>query len=235
MGGLKKYMPITYWTSLIGSLALIGFPGTSGYFSKDSIIEAVHHADIYGHSFAYIAVLSGVFITAFYSFRMFFLVFHGEERMDEHTRKHLHETPWVVTGPLIALAIPSVFIGGFTIGSMLFGDFFDGAIVIHESHLALARVGEHFHGAWSFIEHGFAGPALYLAGLGVFSAWFIYLKHPSIAVQARKRFELVYTILDRKYGFDEFNEWAFGAGSRGIGNRLWQIGDVVLILSLIHI
>ena len=137
MGGLKKYMPITYWTSLIGSLALIGFPGTSGFFSKDAIIEAVHNSDIYGHTFAYIAVLSGVFITAFYSFRMFFLVFHGEERMDDHTREHLHETPWVVTGPLIALAIPSVIIGGFTIGWMLFGDYFNGAIVVHETHDAL--------------------------------------------------------------------------------------------------
>ena len=229
MGGLKKYMPITYWTSLIGSLALIGFPGMSGFFSKDAIIESVHHSDIFGSQFAYIAVLSGVFITAFYSFRMFFLVFHTEERMDEHTRSHLHETPWVVTGPLIALAIPSVLIGGFTIGPMLFGDFFAGAIVVHEGHDGLARVGEHFHGAWSFVEHGFAGPAVYLAGIGVFAAWFIYVKEPSIAENTRKRFSLIYNILDRKYGFDEFNEWAFGGGSRGLGNRLWQIGDVVLI------
>jgi len=233
MGGLKKYMPITYWTSLIGSLALIGFPGMSGFFSKDAIIEAVHHSHIFGHKFAYIAVLSGVFITAFYSFRMFFLVFHGEERMDEHTRKHLHETPRVVTGPLIALAIPSFFIGGFTIGSMLFGDYFDGAIVVHEAHDALDKVGEHFHGAWSFVQHGFGGPAFYLAALGVFTAWFIYIKNPSIAEHTRKRFALVYNILDRKYGFDEFNEWAFGGGSRGLGNRLWQIGDVVLIDGLL--
>jgi NADH-quinone oxidoreductase subunit L len=229
MGGLKKYMPITYWTSLLGSLALIGFPGTSGFFSKDSIIEAVHHSEIYGHTFAYIAVLGGVFVTAFYSFRMFFMVFHGEERMDEHTRKHLHETPWVVTGPLIALAIPSVLIGGFTIGSMLFGDYFAGVIVVHEAHDALAKVGEHFHGAWSFIEHGFAGPAFYLAALGVFTAWFIYIKNPAIAEQTRKRFAIIYNILDRKYGFDEFNEWAFGGGSRGLGNRLWQFGDVIFI------
>ena len=233
MGGLKKYMPITYWTSLIGSLALIGFPGTSGFFSKDAIIEAVHNSDIYGHTFAYIAVLSGVFITAFYSFRMFFLVFHGEERMDEHTREHLHETPWVVTGPLIALAIPSVIIGGFTIGWMLFGDYFNGAIVVHETHDALKKVGEHFHGAWSFVEHGFAGPAIYLAGLGVFTAWFIYIKNPSIATHTRERFAFIYNILDRKYGFDEFNEWAFGGGSRGLGDKLWRFGDVVFIDGLI--
>jgi NADH-quinone oxidoreductase subunit L len=233
MGGLKKYMPITYWTSLIGSLALIGFPGMSGFFSKDAIIEAVHHSTIAGHSFAYMAVLGGVFITAFYSFRMFFLVFHGEERMDEHTRKHLHETPRVVTGPLIALAIPSFLIGGFTIGPMLFGDYFAGAIVVHEAHDALAIVGEHFHGAWSFVEHGFAGPAIYLAALGVFTAWFIYIKNPSIAEHTRKRFAIIYNILDHKYGFDEFNEWAFGGGSRGLGNRLWQFGDVVLIDGLL--
>ena len=226
-------MPITYWTSLIGSLALIGFPGMSGFFSKDAIIEAVHHSTIAGHSFAYMAVLGGVFITAFYSFRMFFLVFHGEERMDEHTRKHLHETPRVVTGPLIALAIPSFLIGGFTIGPMLFGDYFAGAIVVHEAHDALAIVGEHFHGAWSFVEHGFAGPAIYLAALGVFTAWFIYIKNPSIAEHTRKRFAIIYNILDHKYGFDEFNEWAFGGGSRGLGNRLWQFGDVVLIDGLL--
>ena len=233
MGGLKKYMPITYWTSLVGSLALIGFPGMSGFFSKDAIIEAAHHSTIWGHKFAYFAVLGGVFITAFYSFRMFFMVFHGEERMDEHTRNHLHESPRVVTWPLIALAIPSFLIGGFTIGPMLFGSYFDGVIVVHESHEALAKVGEHFHGAWSFIQHGFAGPALYLAGLGVFAAWFIYLKEPSIAENTRRRFSFIYNILDRKYGFDEFNEWAFGGGSRGLGNRLWQIGDVVLIDGLV--
>ena len=233
MGGLKKYMPITYWTSLIGSLALIGFPGMSGFFSKDAIIEAVHHSEIYGHSFAYAAVLGGVFVTAFYSFRMFFLVFHGKERMDEHTRERLHETPWVVTGPLIALAIPSVLIGGFTIGPMLFGDYFGNAIVVHDTHNALAIVGHHFHGAWSFVEHGFAGPAIYLAALGVFTAWFIYIKNPSIADHTQKRFSIIYKILERKYGFDDFNEWAFGGGGRGLGNRLWKIGDVVLIDGLI--
>jgi NADH-quinone oxidoreductase subunit L len=201
----------------------------SGFFSKDAIIEATHYSTIWGHKFAYFAVLGGVFITAFYSFRMFFMVFHGEERMDEHTRKHLHESPRVVTWPLIALAIPSFIIGGFTIGPMLFGSYFDGVIIVHESHDVLAKVGEHFHGAWSFIEHGFAGPAIYLAGIGVFAAWFIYLKEPSIAENTRRRFAFIYNILDRKYGFDEFNEWAFGGGSRGLGNRLWQIGDVVII------
>jgi NADH-quinone oxidoreductase subunit L len=233
MGGLKKYLPITYWTSLIGSLALIGFPGMSGFFSKDSIIEAVHHSHIPGSDIAYYAVLSGVFITAFYSFRMFFLVFHGEERMDKHTKEHLREPPWVVTVPLIALAIPSIFIGGFTVGDMLFGDYFGSAIYIAEHHTALAEVAKSFHGAWAFVEHSFAGPAFYLAAFGVFSAWFIYMKSPGIAATAKQRFIVLYNLLDRKYYFDDFNSAVFGGGSRQLGNRLWQIGDVKLIDGLL--
>jgi NADH-quinone oxidoreductase subunit L len=233
MGGLKKYLPITYWTSLVGSLALIGFPGFSGFFSKDSIIEAVHHSNIVGHEIAYMAVLSGVFITAFYSFRMFFLVFHGEERMDKHTKEHLHEPPWVVTVPLIVLAIPSVFIGGFTIGDMLFGDYFGSAVYIAENHVGLAEVGKHFHGAWAFVEHSFSGPAFYLAALGVFSAWFIYMKQPHIAANTKQRFIVLYNLLDRKYYFDDFNSAVFGGGSRNLGNRLWQIGDVKFIDGLL--
>jgi NADH-quinone oxidoreductase subunit L len=229
MGGLKKYLPITYWTSLIGSLALIGFPGFSGFFSKDSIIEAVHHSTIPGHEFAYIAVLGGVFITAFYSFRMFFLVFHGKERMDHHTKEHLREAPWVVTVPLILLAIPSVLIGGFTIGDMLFGDYFGSAVYIAENHPGLAEVGKHFHGAWAFVEHSFSGPAIYLAFAGVFSAWFIYMKQPDIATNMKQRFIFIYNLLDRKYYFDDFNSAVFGAGSRNLGERLWQIGDVKII------
>ena len=229
MGGLKKYLPITYWTSLVGSLALIGFPGTSGFFSKDGIIEAVHHSNIPGHEFAYLAVLSGVFITAFYSFRMFFLVFHGEERMDQHTKEHLHEPSWVVTVPLIMLAIPSVFIGGFTIGDMLFGDYFGSAVYIAEHHDGLAEVGKHFHGAWAFVEESFGHPPFYLAALGVFSAWFIYMKQPDIATNLKKRFIVIYNLLDRKYYFDDFNSVVFAGGSRTLGERLWQVGDVKLI------
>jgi len=235
MGGLKKYLPITYWTSLVGSLALIGFPGFSGFFSKDAIIEAVHHSTIPGHQFAYIAVLSGVFITAFYSFRMFFLVFHGEERMDKHTKEHLHETPWVVTVPLILLAIPSVFIGGFTIGDMLFGDYFGSAIYIAENHTGLAEVGKHFHGAWAFVEHSFAGPAVYLAAAGVISSWYIYMKQPSIADSLKQRFIVIYNLLDRKYYFDEFNSAIFAGGSRQLGDRLWQVGDVKFKIGRAHV
>jgi len=229
MGGLKKYLPITYWTSLIGSLALIGFPGFSGFFSKDGIIEAVHHSNIPGHEFAYFAVIAGVFITAFYSFRMFFLVFHGEERMDKHTKEHLHEPPWVVTTPLILLAIPSVVIGGLTIGYMLFGDYFGSAVYIADNHNGLAEVGKHFHGAWAFVEHSFTGLPVYLAAAGVFSAWFIYMKRPDIAVTYKQRFIWIYNLLDRKYYFDDFNAAVFGNGSIKLGDRLWKLGDVGLI------
>lgn len=231
MGGLKKYLPITYWTSLVGSLALIGFPGFSGFFSKDSIIEAVHHSNIPGSEIAYAAVLGGVFITAFYSFRMFFLVFHGEEKMDAHTKEHLHEPPRVVTWPLIALAIPSVFIGGFTIGDMLFGEYFGSAVFVLDKHDVLSQIG--FHGSWSFVQHGFGGAALYLALLGVFAAWYIYIKNPHIADIAKQKFSLLHKILDNKYYADTVYEWLFGSGSRNLGQRLWQKGDVIFIDGLL--
>jgi NADH-quinone oxidoreductase subunit L len=163
MGGLKKYMPITYWTALVGSLALIGFPGSSGFFSKDALIEAVKDSHWQGQGavywMAYLSVLLGVFVTALYSFRMFFLVFHGEERMDKETKSHLQETPWVVTGPLIALAIPAAIIGWFTIGPILFGDFFGGSIVVAGNHDVLAHLGESFHGSANFLMHALQGPS----------------------------------------------------------------------------
>jgi NADH-quinone oxidoreductase subunit L len=233
MGGLKKYLPITYWTTLIGSLALIGFPGFSGFFSKDAIIEIVDKSSIPGHDFAYFAVLAGIFITALYTFRLFFLVFHGEERMDAHTKEHLHEPPWVVTLPLILLAIPSVFIGGFAIGDILFGDYFGGAIYIAEHHDALAEVGKHFHGAWAFVEHSFSGLPLYLMMAGVFTAWFIYMKRPDLATTYKRRFSFLYELLDNKYYFDDFNSAFFAGGSRKLGGRLWQVGDVLFIDGLL--
>ncbi len=233
MGGLKKYMPITYWVSLIGSLALIGFPGFAGYFSKDAILIATQNADVWGAGYAYLCVLLGVFVTAFYSFRMFFLVFHGEERMDKHTREHLHETPWVVTGPLIALAIPSVIVGWITIEYVLFGGLFDQAILVKPEHGAMAAVAEIFHGSFNFVLHGFAGPAVYLAAAGVVSAWYIYLKQPELAAQFKSRLELPYRILDNKYYFDRFNEIAFATTSRGVGQVLWRLGDALMIDGLI--
>ncbi|HEY9052981.1 MAG TPA: NADH-quinone oxidoreductase subunit L [Gammaproteobacteria bacterium] len=228
MGGLKKYMPITYWTSLIGSLALIGFPGFSGFFSKDAIIEAVHHSQIAGAGFAYVMVVAGVFVTAFYSFRMFFLVFHGEERMDDHTRKHLHETPAVVTVPLIALAIPSVFIGGMTIGNMLFGDYFATAIYVKDAHNVLGIMGKDFHGAFAFVQHGLGLPFV-LSMLGLASAWFIYMKKPAIADAVKEKLAFVYKLLDRKYWVDELYFSVFANGGRGLGNGLWKGGDVTVI------
>ncbi|HDN27738.1 MAG TPA: NADH-quinone oxidoreductase subunit L [Thioploca sp.] len=236
MGGLRKYMPITYWTALIGSLALIGFPGFAGFFSKDAIIEAVHHAhEIRGGwetTFAYYAVLLGVFITALYTFRMFFLTFHGKERMDEHTREHLHETPWVITLPLVLLAIPSVLIGLFAITPLLFGNYFEGAIFVTEAHNPFDP--EHYHGVLSFIGHGLIQWPFWLAAGGVGTAWFLYLKRPELPGIIAERLKLPYKILVDKYGFDRFNDWFFAGGARRIGAGFWQIGEVRLIDGFIN-
>ena len=232
MGGLKKYMPITYWTSLIGSLALIGFPGFAGFFSKDAIIEATHHAHVAGHlgwaaDFAYYAVLIGVFVTALYSFRMFFMVFHGKERMDEHTREHLHETPAVVTGPLILLAIPSVLAGMIMLEPMLFTDYFKGIIAHSPFH------AEDFHGVIGFVTHGLMMPPFWLAMGGVATAYYLYMINPELPEKIKNTFKPVHTILVNKYGFDDFNQWFFAGGSRGVGSLLWRVGDVALIDGLI--
>jgi NADH-quinone oxidoreductase subunit L len=229
MGGLKKYMPITYWVSLVGSLSLIGFPGFAGYFSKDAIILAAQNAEIPGAGYAYTMVLLGVFVTAFYTFRLFFMVFHGEERMDDHTRSHLHETSPVVTVPLILLAIPSAIIGWFTIEAVLFGGYFDNAIVILNQHGAMAAVAEVFHGPANFVVHGFSGPVLYLAAAGVVSSWYIYLKKPSIAEATRRRFSFIYNLLDQKYYCDRFYQAVFAGSFRGIGHLLWRLGDALVI------
>ena len=228
MGGLRKYMPITYWTSLIGSLALIGFPAMSGFFSKDLIIEAVHHSRIEGAKYAYWCVLIGVFVTALYSFRLVFMTFHGKERMDEHTREHLHESPWVVTLPLIALAVPSVLIGWFTVGPVALGDFFQGAI-FQSPEGPLAEIAAGFHGPAGFLAHAFAAPAVYLAGAGVLAAWFLYLKRPDIPAALRRRFATLYRVLEHKYYFDWFNENVVAAGTRSLGRGLWKRGDESVI------
>jgi NADH-quinone oxidoreductase subunit L len=228
MGGLKKYMPITYWTALIGSLALIGFPGLSGFFSKDSIIEAVHASEIAGSSFAYFAVVVGVFVTALYSFRLFFLVFHGKERF-KIDRHHLpHESPAVVTVPLILLAIPSV-ISGYLIGSMVFGDFFGSAIVVHANHDVLAEHTENYHGVLSFMLHGLTALPFWLAMAGIATAYYLYMMRPDIPGKLQQRFNWLYSILDNKYGFDSFNQTVFAGGARSFGNLLWQVGDRLLI------
>ena len=233
MGGLKKYLPITYWVSLVGSLALIGFPGTSGFFSKDAIIEAVHESQLPGAGFAYWMVLLGVFVTAFYTFRLFFLVFHGEERMDKHAKAHLHEPGPVVWAPLVLLAIPSAIIGWLTVDSLVFGDYFKNILLTLHEHDVVGEMKESFHGQWSFVLHGFAGPAVYLAFAGVASAWYIYLKKPSIAQFFAEKFSFLYRLLDQKYYFDRFNEIVFAGGARVIGSVLWRIGDAMLIDGLV--
>jgi NADH-quinone oxidoreductase subunit L len=254
MGNLKKYMPITWITSLIGSLALIGTPFFAGFYSKDSIIEAAKASTIFGSGFAYFAVLAGVFITAFYSFRLYFIVFHGEEKWrkvdahghddhaeDDHGHHHglgpndnPHEQIWVVTLPLVLLAIPSVFIGYIAIEPMLFGNFFNGVITVNnEAHPVMETLAHHwhhiYHSAAGMAIHGFMTLPFALALAGVLVSWFFYMKRPDIPAAIQQRFSLINTILENKYGFDSFNEKVFAGGSRFIGHKLWQIGDVKLI------
>jgi len=229
MGGLRKYLPITYWTSVLGTLALIGFPGFSGFFSKDALIEAVHASTTPGHTLAYWSVLLGVFVTSLYSFRLLFVVFHGKERMDHHTQEHLHETPWVVTGPLIALAIPSVVIGWFTIGPVLFGDYFGSSIFVAAGQNPLHELGAEFHGPLAFVEHGFSGVAVYLAAAGALVAWFLYLMRPDIPARLLTLFGGLHGVLVNKYYFDWFNENVLARATRGLGGVLWKVGDETLI------
>jgi len=255
MGGLRKYMKITHWTFLAGSLALIGTPFLSGFYSKDSIIEAVGLSHLAGATFAYYAVVIGVFVTAFYSFRLYFLVFHGEERFgkahaevkdhaqhdahDDHAvHEHHglapgekpHETRWVVWLPLVALAIPSLLIGYFTIEPMLFGDFLNGAIVInHQVHPVMAELKDDFHGALNMALHSLTTLPFWLAVGGVFTAWLFYMKMPQIPAYIKQKFSFIYTLLDNKYYFDRFNDWFFAGGARGASRFLWKFGDVKVI------
>jgi NADH-quinone oxidoreductase subunit L len=229
MGGLKKYMPITYWCMLVGSLALIGFPGMSGFFSKDAIIEAVAESHVAGSTFAYLCVLTGVFVTALYSFRMFFLVFHGKERMDHHTQEHLHESPAVITVPLVLLAIPSVVIGAIAVGPWLFGDYFGQSIFVSEHHDVLGHLGEHYTGVLGFVLHGIMGLPFWFAAAGVGTAYYLYMKRPELPAQIKDQFQGVYNALTKAYGFDAFNETFFAGGSRKAGRMFWQFGDVKAI------
>lgn len=232
MGGLYKAMPITWLTCLFGTLALIGFPGTSGFFSKDAIIEAVHHSHLAGSGFAYFSVVAGVFITALYSFRLFFMTFHGKQRMDVETWKHLHEAPAVVTVPLVVLAIPSVILGAFLIGPMLFGDYFGDAIYVASTggHDVLAVMDEDYHGIGGFLLHSIKHPmVLLLMSAGILVAWLCYIKFPEFPAKLVSKISIVHRILLNKYGFDDFNQAVFAKGSRGIGQFLWQIGDINII------
>jgi NADH-quinone oxidoreductase subunit L len=241
MGGLRKYMPITWITSLIGSLALIGTPFFSGFYSKDTIIEATALAHVPGARLAYWAVLSGVFITAFYSFRMYFMVFHGEERFrkvehhhaepvpDVHGNHDPHETPWVVTVPLILLAIPSVVIGYMTVGPILAGNWFGSSIVVSPEHEGMAEIAKEFHSAMAMALHAASSPVLYLVVAGVVLAWFFYIKRPDLPEVISNRVKGLYTLLVNKYYFDTFNDWFFAGGARLVGNALSFFGDRTLI------
>lgn len=235
MGGLRKYMPITYVTAVIGSLALAGIPPFAGFFSKDAIIEAVHASQLPGAGIAWVAVLLGVFVTAFYSFRLLFMTFHGHCRADEHTREHLHESPWVVTLPLILLAIPSIFAGMLYFEPMLFGGYFREAIQVLPQHDTLHEVGEGYHGKHGFalvmgaVLHGFLTLPFWLAIAGVVLAWVFYIKSPQLPAQFSQRFQSVQKVLENKYGFDEFNEKVFASGARSLGSFLSRVSDSRII------
>jgi NADH-quinone oxidoreductase subunit L len=229
MGGLAKHMPITYWTCLVGCLALIGFPGTAGFFSKDSLIDAVGASHRFGSGYAYLCVVTGVFITALYTFRMFIMTFLGKERMDHHTLEHLHESPWVVWVPLVLLAIPSALIGWFTVGPMLFGGFFEGSIHVLPANNVLEHVAEEFHGPGEFILSAMKQLPVWLAAAGVLTAYVFFKWKPALADSAERIFKWLHTILTEKYGFDWFNEHVIAAGARGLGGGLWRFGDQDLI------
>lgn len=229
MGGLKKYMPVTFVTAWIGSLALAGIPPFSGFFSKDAIIEAVHYSTIPGSGFAYFAVMTGVFVTALYTFRLLFMTFYGKPRMDEHTRQHLKESPLSVTVPLIMLAIPSVIIGFIYIDPMLFGGFFGSSIVVAGEHDVLAELGKSWHGVGPFIAHGLGSLPLLLAVAGILAAWLMYIKFTHWPALVAKRFSLVYTVLVNKYWVDELYFVTFAAGARKVGGLLWKMGDARII------
>ena len=259
MGGLRKYMPITYITAVIGSLALAGIPPFAGFFSKDAIIEAVQLSHVGGHGFALFAVMVGVFVTAFYSFRMLFLAFHGNERFhaghaghaahdghdahahggssatDEEPDAHgheggpPHESPWVVTIPLILLALPSIYAGWMYIEPMLFGGWFGDSIFVREPHAVVAELKDEWHGAIPFILHGFTQPPFWLAVAGIATAAYLYLINPTLPAKIEARFRAIYALLDNKYYFDRFNDWFFAGGARAVGHFASTVGDRTII------
>ena len=245
MGGLRKYMPITWFTMLLGNLALIGTPLFSGFYSKDSIIEAVHASNLPGSGFAYFAVLASVFVTAFYAFRQYFIVFHGKERWreakhdhhDDHGHHHglkpsdnPHESPWVVTLPLILLAIPSVIIGYIAIEPMLYGDFFKDVIYVnHELHPVMHIMKEEFHGAMAMVSHSLHTPVLYLAIGGVLAAWFLYVKAPQLPAKIAQTFRPVYVLFENKYYLDNIYFAMFAKGTRALGTFFWKAVDTAII------
>jgi len=252
MGGLRKYMPITWITFLIGSLALIGTPFLSGFYSKTSILEAVEESHLFGSGFAYAALVAGVFVTAFYSFRLYFLVFHGKERFGQAHHDHQgdhddeevsadhhhglapgekpHESPWVVWVPLVLLAIPSVAIGYIAIKPLVIDGFFHEAIYVGENHYHMVEhVIEEFRGPAAMALHEAEEPVFWLVVMGVFLPWLFYMKMPHIPAKIRSVFNPVYTVLENNYYFDRFNDWFFAGGARGASRFLWKFGDVKMI------
>ena len=229
MGGLRHRMPVTYWTSLVGALALIGTPFFSGFYSKDSLIEAVQASHRAGAGYASFCVTAGVFVTAYYTFRMIFMTFHGPSRLDQHTAEHFHDVGWNMKGPLIALAIPSLLIGYFTIGPELFGGFFGNSIKVLQAHDVVAEVGREYHGAANFAERSVLHLPLWLAVMGVLSAWHFVLRRPDQATAIQERAGWLYRLLVNKYYFDWFNENVLARASRGLGNALWRGGDQAVI------
>ncbi len=229
MGGLRKYMPITYVTCLIGSVALAGLPPFAGFFSKDAIIEAVRASVLPGSDFVYWLILSGVFITALYTFRLLFVVFHGEERMDADTKQHAKESPAVVWVPLVLLAIPSIFIGLYTIGPILFGDYFGSSLVVKGEHDVLAVTGATFTDSRHMVVHAFTQVPVYLALAGTATAWYLYLRRPDLPQKISDKLVWIYNLLVNKYYFDEFNENVIAAGTRGLAHAFWHYGDEVAI------
>jgi NADH-quinone oxidoreductase subunit L len=243
MGGVRKYMPITWITSLLGSLALIGTPLFAGFYSKDSIIEAVHASHLPAAGFANFAVLAGVFVTAFYSFRMYFLVFHGKERYDQNPDAHHddhhghhdshhapHESPWVVTVPLVLLAIPSVVIGFMTIQPMLFGEFFKDSIWVDAAkHPVMVELAEGFHGPVQMALHAFTTAPFWLALAGVGAAYYLYMVNTALPAAIQSRVQPIYTLLENKYYLDWINENIIARGARAIGTGLWKGGDAAVI------
>jgi NADH-quinone oxidoreductase subunit L len=245
MGGLRKYMPITYATMLIAAIANAGLPPFAGFFSKDSIIEAVHYSQVPGAGFAYFCALAAVFVGGLYSFRLIFFTFHGKERFREaahdahghdahhddhghHGSAEPHESPKVVTVPLILLSIPAI-ASGWLIGTVLYGNWFGGAIQISEMHKGVEKMAEEFHGVFSMMMHGVMALPFWLAASGAATAWFLYIKRPDLPAVIKAKSGVLATILEEKYGFDRFNDWFFAGGARSIGRGLWKAGDQVII------